>query len=311
MDLFSSTYPVSAFVLLFLFIFGFIICSLFFGFISLSICILLIYLGSLRIIPIINFCRNTLTYIFPNCMNKLNKNINKSFPILYSNRFKFNKRYIYCFHPHGLFCLSYYLNIGTNLTDWLDKNVKGTASYLLWYLPFGKEILEKAGFVQSNYKDMKAVLEENKSLSVALGGIKEILYTRDNILKLNIANKKGIFKMALETGTPIVPVIAYGENENFKIYDSYITNCINNFLIQFKVCMPLPTMESFINWISLFYKPLNIPIQTYIGEPLSVNMKNNPTDKDIEDLRTQYFSRLTTLYNNTRPNSYDKNIYIV
>lgn len=34
---------------------------------------------------------------------------------------------------------------------------------------------------------------------------------------IHIVPRTGVFKLALETGTPIVPVLTYGENELFPV----------------------------------------------------------------------------------------------
>ena len=249
--------------------------------------------------------------LFPQKLEKFASNVRSSFPIYYSNKFKSGNEYIYSFHPHGLFTISHYLHVGTNFTDWKDKNIKGTALHILWWLPFGKELAETFRFVQSNYEDMKLVLTQHKSLSVTLGGVKEMPLSQDNKIILNIAKRRGIFKMALETGTPLVPVIVYGENEIYKIYPSTILKFINNFLLKYNLFLPIPTLTSCLKWLNLFTKPLDEKVKTYVGEPIFVTKKDNPSSYDIDNLREEYFVGLRKLYKNTKPTSYDNELYIV
>jgi hypothetical protein len=311
MNVFTLTYPLSFIILLLGFISGIFISLILFGSLTFIVIIMLIFIGSIRIMPIIEIFNNIILNIFPERIENLVNNLHKSFPVIYSNSIIHNKQYIYCFHPHGLFTISHYLHIGTNFTNWKDRNIKGTALHIIWKLPFGKELTEMYNFVQSNYDDMKNVLKNKQSLSVTLGGVKEMPLSCDNKITLNIAKKRGIFKMALETGIPIVPIIVYGENEIYKIYNNKLFNYINKFLLQYNIYIPVPTLESCLKWLSLFNKPFDIPIKTYVGEPIQVTKKDNPTESDINKLREIYFNGLRKLYNNTRPESYDKELYII
>jgi hypothetical protein len=311
MNVFTITYPLSLIILIIGFILGISLSLLLFGSISFIIIFILICIGSIRIMPIIDIFNIIILKLFPEKINKLVNNVYDSFPVIYPNKFAHNTQYIYCFHPHGLFTISHYLHIGTNFTNWKDKNIKGTALHILWKLPFGKELTESYNFVQSNYEDMKNVLTQTKSLSVTLGGVKEMPLSRDNKITLNIAKKRGIFKMALETGVPIVPVIVYGENEIYKIYNNKIFTYINNFLLKYNIYIPVPTLESCLKWLTLFKNSLNDPVKTYVGDPINVKKIDNPTDNDINNLRDLYFEGLRSLYNNTRPESYDKELYII
>lgn len=310
-DVFAITYPLSLITLLFGFIIGIGITIVVFGSLSFIVIIVLLCIGSIQIMPIIEIFNKILLKIFPDKLNLLEINLRKSFPIYYSNNFEHNKKYIYCFHPHGLFTLSHYLHIGTKFTDWKDKNIKGTALNILWWLPFGKEITEKYNFVKSNYDDMKNVLNNNQSLSVTLGGVKEMPLSRDNKITLNIYKKRGIFKMALETGTPLVPVIVYGENEIYKISENCVLSYINNLVLKYNLYFPIPKIESCIKWLTLFNKPLDNPVKTYVGKHIIVKKIDNPSDEDINKLREEYFEGLKRLYKNTRPMNYDKELYIV
>lgn len=312
MNLFYQTYPISLFILLFGFILGIGLSIVFFGSLSFILVLILLCIGSLRIMPMLNFISICLQKIFPDKIQLFNQNLKNSFPVIYTSPELSNyKKYIYIFHPHGLFSLSHYLNVGTNLTNWKDKDTNGTALNILWWLPFGKELLEITGFVPSNYNDMKKVLVENHSLSVTLGGVKEMALSEENTMILNIAKRKGIFKMALETGTPIVPILVYGENEIYKINQNWFLKFINNILLKYNLFFPIPTFESCYKWLSLFLNPLEHPVKTYIGKPIDVKKIDEPTSENIIRLREQYFKELRKLYKDTKPEKYKDDLFII
>ena len=117
--------------------------------------------------------------------------------------------------------------------------------------------------------------------------------------------------MALETGTPIVPVIAYGENEIYQQTDNWLLHHINRFLLTYNMFLPIPTWKSCSAWLSLSQRPLAHPVHTHVGVPIPVTKKEIPTEADIVALRESYFTALRALYKTTRPADYEEELYIV
>lgn len=262
--------------------------------------------------PLLNIIGSLLYGLFSTRLDTLVQNIRRSFPVSYAeNATATDSPCIYLFHPHGLFTLSHYLHIGSRMTEWKDTNTKGTALHLLWWVPFATEILEMHRFVPSHYTDMKRVLDSRQSLSVTLGGVREMPMSCDKKLVLNIGKKRGIFRMALETGTPLVPVLVYGENEAYRQSENGLLRRLNEFLLSYNLYLPLPTWKSYGSWISLLRRPLEHPVQTHVGAAIPVVKKEIPTEDDIVSLRETYFSALRALYEITRPSDYEKELYIV
>lgn len=311
MNLFTITYPISIFILLFGLIIGCIISFFVFGLFSAVVVFFLLCIGSLRIMPVVDMLFSFIQRMFPTKVEALLTHIRKSFTVSYSTEITKEEPHIYLFHPHGLFTVSHYLHTGTRMTDWKDTNSKGTALHVIWWLPFGKEIMEQHNFVPSNYVDMKHVLDSKKSLSVTLGGVREMPMACDNKIILNILKKRGIFKMALETGVSLVPVMVYGENEIYQQSDNWLLRRLNEFLLSYNLYLPIPKWKSYLTWWSLFHKPLAHPVRTYVGAPISVTKKEIPTEEDIVALREKYFLELHKLYERTRPSHYDEKLYIV
>jgi hypothetical protein len=189
--------------------------------------------------------------------------------------------------------------------------MKGTAIHWLWWLPFGKELLETYHFVPSHYASMKKVLEGGEGLSVTLGGVREILYSEPGKMKLNIGKRKGIFRMALETGTPLVPVLVYGENELYETVKAPWLDWLQEKLIPYALFVPLPTLQSCLNWIGLFNAPLANPVRTVIGDAIPVEKKESVSEEDIRLLREAYFAKLREIYALTRPSWYAEEMEII
>ncbi len=310
MSFFTVSFPLSYIMVMAGFVTGVGASILLFGSISFGIVLLLIWFGIIRIIPIVDGFTKIMNILWPGMLDTLEKNIRESFPIQGSTP---QGQAIYIFHPHGLFSTGHFFHIGSRFTNWKERNIKGSAVPWLWWLPFGKELLENHHFVQTSYTSMKKVLEGGEGLSVTLGGVREIFYSEPGKMKLNIGKRKGIFKMALETGTQVVPVLVYGENELYEIYHSPWLDSIQEKLMSYGIFIPIPTASSCLNWLNLTTNPLKNPVLTVVGDPIPVaKVEGEPVSEEkIDALREIYLRELRALYERTRPDSYSPELEIV
>lgn len=252
------------------------------GFFSAGLIIILIYLGSIRIMPLLRLCKMVVS-IFPYYGNAVN-NIRESFKIRGTLP---SEPSIYMWHPHGVFCTSSFFHTATSLTNWSAKGKVAALSSLRW-LPFSEEIFEEMNAIPNTYGDMKAALAEN-SLSVSPGGMREMLYKDTAIL----ARRRGIFKMALETGTQLVPIVSVNEDRLCEIID---IPYIQEFLEPYDICICIPTLKSVWKILWLVAHPLKDPVVSVVGTPLLVKRVEIPTEAQISELRERYVSALKALY---------------
>lgn len=311
MDILYATYPFSIGFMCYIFSAGVLVTTLLFGFIGGIIMIFCLYLGIVRISPILKLCAQTIDLIDPELIPRARENIRKSFIVEYPYGKLPATPHIFSFHPHGTFSISNVLHVGTDFTNWSYRPIKGTLSSNLKYIPGSEEVLSLGNCVTSNYDEMKSEIRHGNSITVCMGGIREILYIKPNKLTLTIRKKQGIFRLAIETGKPLVPVITYGENELIDLIDIPIIRWIQEKIIPYGFVILIPTIESCIRWLSILYEPMNTPIRTVIGNPVDVGKPRIATAKEIEDLREKYFVALRELYKKTKTSSYAEEIEIV
>ena len=272
-----------------------LICFGLITFISIFICFLS---GILRIIPIVNILKKIFYFFFPNASDKIKDNINKSFKIHPNEEVRKDSdgRYIFMWHPHGVFAASMHFHNGTDFTEW-PKNikVKGTVfSGLRWLpLPFIHELLKELGVIYTSYDIMKETLENTSSISLVPGGMREMLYPDSTLIK----KRRGIFKMALETGTSLVPI--YSKNENAFCEIVNLPSWIQDIFKPYDASIPIPTWKSIQKILSLLHKPFEEPIVSTMGKPIPVEKIENPSEKDINDLRSRYIKELNILTENS------------
>jgi 2-acylglycerol O-acyltransferase 2 len=179
---------------------------------------------------------------------------------------------------------------------------------LFHYVPVHSDIARYFGIISSDYRSIEKTLVKKESVSVLLGGVREMAMVEDFKLRLCIKKRRGIFRLALTTGTPIVPVLTFGENELFSQARSEVLDSINAYLFRtLGMHIPLPTVRSLMNWVELSYRPLK-PIRSYTGKPIAVKQVVQPTEKEIADLRDAYIKGVQDLFGETAGSEYSLHI---
>ena len=285
--MFSFLYPYAYMALAAGWLIGIGVLAVCMGALSSAVLAIMVLFGMIRITPLINTVNRIMASLFSTLVPNLDANIRASFTIKGSAS---TDRSIFMWHPHGLFCTSHFFHIGTQLTDWPRRNMKGVALNALTWMPFMAELFEYFQAIPSNYASMKQALDTGSSISVAPGGMREMLYP-DTAL---ISRRKGIFRLALETGTPLVPIVSVNEDSLYTLAN--VPRFLQDWLEPYDLCIPLPTLKSVLTYLGILVAPLPNPIQSVIGEPISVTRIEKPTDADIATLRSRYAEALQTLY---------------
>jgi len=135
-----------------------------------------------------------------------------------------------------------------------------------------------------------------------IGGVRDMLDSRPHVI--TIPKRSGVYRIALETGTPLVPVLTYGENERFPPSKHWLFNEINNWLYKnFRLGIPFPSWTAIQNWSELSFKSIK-PIHSYTGGPIEVSKVENPTEADVDALRKRYIASVEALFKETAPPEY-------
>jgi len=263
------------------------------GLFSAAILMICISLGMIRIMPLFNFINRIAHIFFAKEISRVESNIRESFKVSSSyTQVGLEGPHIFMWHPHGVFPTSLYFHTASRLTNSPEavKLSKTVAFSNLQWLPFTNEVFKETNIIPSDYHAMKAALQEGHSISLSPGGMREMLY-QDTVI---LARRRGIFKMALETGTSLVPVISRGEAELCKALE--LPEWIQGLLEPYDACIPIPTWKTVSRFLGILQNPLKDPIFTILGDPILVEKIENPTETQISDLRTKYIMTLVAIY---------------
>lgn len=137
------------------------------------------------------------------------------------------RNYLFCGFPHGFISIGSQIFFNSNffITEICNNHKKYLATLNLnFYIPFQRELLLALGFVSASADSLKYLLSNPSGgniVGLLPGGSEEVFYTNPHNYKFVLKKRKGFVKIALMTGTSIVPVIAFGENEIYNLIDNY------------------------------------------------------------------------------------------
>ena len=304
MNILFTLYPMSIIVLgMVCYIIGY---CLIHNIIFVLICLLSV-LRLVSIKPILQAIDDWIYSTWKEPIDNIRQNIRESFIV--QGNLTNSSQAIYILHPHGIFSLTHIFHAATDITDWPYRNMKGVAHVLLTKIPFLADLLDEDKYVESTYQQMKGALKEGHSISLCLGNISEAKYLDDYKITAIVKKRTGIFKMSIETGIPIIPVLSYGEQSMFK--QMYTFGILERLSKLIGMQLPFPNIESMVEWLSIYRKPLDKKIYTHIGQPIAVGEPHTPTKDEINALRDKYIDALTELYKETRPANYEEMITII
>jgi Diacylglycerol acyltransferase len=213
---------------------------------------------------------------------------------------------LFVWQPHGLISISsLFYNSGLLTSNGYHRN-HGVLISFWHYIPILGDFARHMKSIPSDASSIRKALNARESVSVMLGGVRDMLDSRPYVI--TVPKRNGIYRIALETGTPLIPVLTYGENERFPRGDHWVFDRINNWLYSnFRVGIPFPSWTALQNWSELSYKSIK-PIHSYTGAPIKVAKIETPTDADIDALRKQYIEGVRVLFKETAPPEYSLEI---
>jgi len=146
----------------------------------------------------------------------------------------------------------------------------------------------------------KNILTKKKeSIMIVIGGAHESLDAHKREYKLTLKKRKGFCRIALETGSHLVPVFAFGENALFDQVDNPEGSTLRKIQtwMQNTLGFTLPLFHG--RGICLYdygILPRRQELNTVVGEPIKVEKIEKPSKEQINDLNEKYAAALVKLY---------------
>ncbi|XP_069748257.1 diacylglycerol O-acyltransferase 2 [Narcine bancroftii] len=219
-----------------------------------------------------------------------------------------SRNYIFGYHPHGIFCFGAFCNFGTEATGFSKKfpGIRPSLATLAgnFRMPILRDYLMSGGIFPVTREAIDYMLSMNgtgNAVIIVIGGAAESLECSPGSNVVNLKNRKGFVKIALQNGADLVPVYAFGENEVYRqvIFEegSWLRAIQRKFqkLIGFAPC--IFRGRGFFSSGSWGLVPFAKPINTVVGEPISVPRIKNPSPEMVDHYHRIYMQSLVKLFN--------------
>eukprot|EP00775_Hariotina_reticulata_P011662 gene11662-11805_t len=121
----------------------------------------------------------------------------------------FNRHYIFADFPHGVVPLSPIVAATYICTAWPWMRVYALAANSVFSVPYLRHLTTWWGAAPATEENFKALLKRG-NVAVIVGGIAEMYMKHPAKERIMLRRRKGFVRVAVETGTSIVPVYHFG-----------------------------------------------------------------------------------------------------
>ncbi|ORC89654.1 diacylglycerol acyltransferase [Trypanosoma theileri] len=220
-------------------------------------------------------------------------------------QFDSSKNYFFIYHPHGIHGFGAIAKF--TLNDAASALLPGIHIHtqtlkMNFYVPFWRELACLSGSGDASADCIRRTLRSGPGESVLLvvGGAQESLLAKPNTNELTLQRRKGFVRIALQEGTPLVPVYAFGENDVYRIprmAESQLWKRVERVLRKCTTfAIPLFVGRGWFNY-GFGILPHRRPIVVVVGEPLIVPKIPNPTEEELQEWHDKYVWALQQLFN--------------
>jgi 2-acylglycerol O-acyltransferase 2 len=226
------------------------------------------------------------------------------------------RNYIFGYHPHGIIAHGAFLAFCTEALNFTHI-FPGITSTLLtldanFRIPLYREYALALGLAGVSSRSCRNLLRKGgprgdgtgRAITIVVGGARESMIAVPKSLRLMVKDRKGFIKLALRTGTDLVPVLAFGENDLYSHVDSEKYPSVQKVQRILKDAtgweMPLFFGQGIRNgsWGFLAYRR---PIDIVVGRPIEVNAEvEEPGDEEIDRVHELYLRELERMWEEWR-----------
>lgn len=207
---------------------------------------------------------------------------------------------IYCSHPHGV---GSFHHAGAMMCPPVCEPGKSfervspgasrreLAATVLFRIPVIREIALAMGCCDASRSVVGHVLARGLSVGLMAGGEQEQLLSMRGEHMVYVQRRKGIVKLALRHGVPLVPCYCFGETD---LYHQ------SRFALRFRqwLCSTLGVAITLAYGRTPLLPFLPIPgrLVHVIGTPIAVEKTTDPTAADVEALHAKYVAGLKAVF---------------
>lgn len=217
-----------------------------------------------------------------------------------------DKNYLFCVYPHGILSSGAFCNFATNATNFrqmfpgLVADILTLGSHFL--MPFSRELVQGLGGMSASERSIQHVFSHSKGgrvLCLMVGGARESFKCKPGSYEIILKNRKGFVRLALKSGTSIVPVFTFGETDIYDQVSNPPGSCLFKFqerirqIIGLAPCIPIG--RGFFQY-SFGLLPRRHELTTVVGAPIQVPKTEQPSQELIDTYHAKFVDSLTQLF---------------
>lgn len=133
-----------------------------------------------------------------------------------------SRNYLFCSFPHGMLSTGAFNAFGTEIGGF-GEMFPHHEPYVVtltqhYHMPFFRDFALGLGGIAASAESIDYVLRQpggGRVVVLMVGGAAEAYYCKPGQYTLILKNRKGFVKLAIKNGTPLVPVLSFGETDLF------------------------------------------------------------------------------------------------
>ncbi|CAK9097144.1 unnamed protein product [Durusdinium trenchii] len=189
--------------------------------------------------------------------------------------------------PHGVFPLANLLSIPA-INDFLGCPFVGAAASVVFVTPWLR-YMTLYGVVPVDRKSIEKAMAQGHCVGIVPDGVAGIFKTNGHKELLAMKDRKGIARLALRTGMPIMPAYSFGNTTAFSCwYDSFgILESISRkaqasmFLFWGRFGLPIPRRTQ---------------VTMAFGRAIEVSKVENPTEEQIDEVHQKFLQATKQMF---------------
>eukprot|EP01116_Phalansterium_solitarium_P011034 TRINITY_DN26644_c0_g1_i1.p1 TRINITY_DN26644_c0_g1~~TRINITY_DN26644_c0_g1_i1.p1 ORF type:complete len:348 (-),score=79.07 TRINITY_DN26644_c0_g1_i1:54-1097(-) len=214
-----------------------------------------------------------------------------------------SQTYVFGIHPHGIIGMSCWANL-LNDASGVRSLLKGIDYRVVtlpinFNVPFFRDFVLSLGAIASSRRSIMSALSAKKSVIIVVGGAAEALMAYPGNESLVLGKRKGFVRLALETGSHLVPMYSFGENDLYdqvlKPHGSLVRRLQDWAKRKTGISFPLFHGRGIWNY-DFGILPHRRKILTIVGRPIKVPKIENPSEDVVDQYHQRYIDELTDLF---------------
>jgi len=221
------------------------------------------------------------------------------------------RKYIFGYHPHGVISHGAWAAFATDALGFSEK-FPGITNTLLtlesnFRVPFYRDYLLAMGMRSVSRESIVNILTKggmdgegmSRGVTIVIGGARESLEAVPGNLRLVLKERKGFVKIAVRTGSDLVPVLAFGENslyDQLEKDDHPMVHRLQMFILKvWKFTLPFMHGRGIFNY-DVGMMPYRHPLNIVVGAPIKVVQSATVDPVEVDRLHELYVKELEKLW---------------